>query len=239
MSTFFEIAVALSSGKNPIITNKDIKMKNEDKLMEAFKSEFALMRKDFENGFSKLREELLERISSLEITFQNQLEQKNQEIKAIKDENQILRTSLKKLEEKIDDSEALEKRDCIVISGNIPTAEIGENCVQKVHDLIKNKLRINIQPSDVSTAYRLGKKPVSQQPDKRKIMVKLCRRDLKKDILNACKEIKPGFFINESLTPTRNTILYILRQIKREPNSLLKGATTIDGRVFAWIKKKF
>ena len=83
----------------------------------------------------------------------------------------------------------------------------------------------------------MEKKPSIQGPDKIKSMVKLCRRDLKKDILNVCKEMKPGFFINESLISTRNTILYALRMMKKEPNSTVKGTATFDGRVFAWIRK--
>lgn len=58
----------------------------------------------------------------------------------------------------------------------------------------------------ISTAYHLGEKPVSPFVDKRSIIFNLCRRDIKRDILNACKELKPKLHVNESLTPTRSTL---------------------------------
>ena len=242
MPSYLDIATSITNGKNPLNT-----MKGEEKIIESInllRNEFAELKKasdkriaSLQSSFAEVRNELLQRIDSLEITFQNQLKQKDEELSTIKKENKILRTSIARLEEKIDDSEASERRDSLILSGELPTAVAGENCKQRALDLFKEKLRLDIQPSEISTAYRLGKKPSIQGPDKRKILVKLCRRDLKKDIINACKEMKPGFFVNESLTPTRNTILYALRMMKRESNSPIKGTATIDGRVFVWIKK--
>ena len=112
----------------------------------------------------------------------------------------------------------------------------GENTTEIACNLIKNKLKINLIPTDISTSHRLGRKPQdAQRPDKRKLILKLCRRDLKKDLLYASKSIKPDIYVNESLTPQRNTILYVLRQMKRLHPTIMKGSTTIDGRVFAWI----
>ena len=105
-----------------------------------------------------------------------------------------------------------------------------------VCELVKHKLKIIISPGDISTAHRLGKKPANQQPNKRNLIVKVCRRDLKRDILTACRSLKPRLFVNESLTPMRNSIMYVLRHAKRKPNRLV-GCSSLDGRVFAWIKK--
>ena len=188
--------------------------------------------------FQKIRDELMEKMESMELSFQTQLAQKDQEISKIRQDNASLRKSVTLLEEKLDDSDAYERRDCIVLSGDgLPAAENGENCLQVACQLVKDKLRVNLQPSDISTAHRLGRKPATQGPDRRKIIIKLCRRDLKRDILDACKQLKPGFFANESLTPTRNTIIFALRRMKRSSeDSPVKGTATIDGRVFVWIK---
>ena len=83
----------------------------------------------------------------------------------------------------------------------------------------------------------MGKKPISQGPDKRQIIAKLCRRDLKPDIFHACKTIKPkDLFINEHLTPVRKTILYVLRSAKRRYGDLISGCNSIEGRVYVWLK---
>ena len=65
--------------------------------------------------------------------------------------------------------------------------------------------------------------------------MKLCRRDIKKDIILAGKNLKPNFYVNESLTPVRNTILFVLRKMRRSHPNIIKGSCTIDGRVFAWV----
>ena len=187
---------------------------------------------------TKMRDELSAKIDDMKAHFDSVLAEKDVEIQRISCENRHLRESLVRLEEKLDDSDAYERRDCIVLSGDlIPEATTGENCKEVSLQLIKEKLRINLQSSDVSTAHRLGRKPTTQGPDKRKLILKLCRRDLKRDIIAACKELKPGFYVNESLTPTRNAILFALRRMRRStPDSPVKGTATIDGRVFVWVK---
>ena len=73
--------------------------------------------------------------------------------------------------------------------------------------------------------------------DRRNIIVKLLRRDLKSEIFLACKAKKPKFYANESLTPVRNSIMFALRKIRRSGNEgLIKGIFSTNGRVFAWIK---
>ena len=66
-------------------------------------------------------------------------------------------------------------------------------------------------------------------------MFKLCRRDLKYDILSACRQQKPTFFINESLTPTRNRVLYILRRAKQKYPLKIKSVRAYEGSVSAYL----
>ena len=50
-------------------------------------------------------------------------------------------------------------------------------------------------------AHRLGPKKNTQGLDKSSIVVKLCRRDTKLDLMKACKTVKPkNIYINESWT---------------------------------------
>ena len=54
-----------------------------------------------------------------------------------------------------------------------------EICYNIVIDLVKEKLRFQLRNSDISVDHRLGKKLLTQGPDKRNIIVKLCSSDTK------------------------------------------------------------
>ena len=53
--------------------------------------------------------------------------------------------------------------------------------------------------------------------------------------MSACKTVKPSFYVNENLTAKRRTILYALRQIKKEHPNTVKGLTTFDGKVCVYV----
>ena len=176
-----------------------------------------------------------EEISSL-------LRAKQHEIDQLKEKVAVLENHVSKLQNCIDDQEAYERRDCLVLSGlAIPEFTIGENSSNVVRDLIQNKLKIHLNEADISLAHRIGPKPIVQGQDKRKIMVKLCRRHLKRDILFAAKnQVRngdgPHFYVNESLTAARNKIFFTLRKIKKSHPSLVAGCSSFEGRIFAYTK---
>ena len=98
---------------------------------------------------------------------------------------------------------------------------------------------MNISTQDISTAHRVGKKPIRQGNDKRGIIVKLCRRDLKYDFMHACRNQPTGhprLYVNESLTPARSTILFTLRQMKKAHPNLIAGCSSYEGRIYAYTK---
>ena len=176
-------------------------------------------------------------MKKLKLEFLEQLHLKTIQIEELSHTVKALKDRVSKLEERVEDSEAYERKDTLIISGaNIPPVIPGENCVSLVCDLFKSSLKLNVQPTDISTAHRVGKKPLNQQVDRRNIILKLCRRDVKADILHACRQLKPKFYVNESLTPTRNSIMYVLRCARKKPQSKVIGCSSIGGRVFAWIK---
>ena len=176
-------------------------------------------------------------IDALKREFSSKLVAKNAEIDQLKMEVNSLRVKMCKVEEKIDSAEAYERRDTVVFSGSgVPRSVGGENCREIIHEVVKTKLNLNIAVSDISTAHRYGSVPTGTQQDRRGIIVKLCRRDLKKDLLSSCRTVKPDFYVNESLTPLRNTIMYVLRQIKRKHPDKVSGCSSRDGKVFAWVK---
>ena len=149
-------------------------------------------------------------IGEIKEGFEKKLAEKDKKIDKLQGEVAAMRTQIEKLENHIDDNEAYERRDAVIISGeNIPAAQDGEKCEEVVCSLISQHLKIKISPSDISTAHRLGAKKNSQQPDTRNLIAKFCRRDVKSDIVSSAKRSKPaGMYFNESLTPQRQTIFH-------------------------------
>ena len=95
------------------------------------------------------------------------------------------------------------------MAGTIPPASHAEDCKFVVLEQIREHLRLELAIEYISMAHRISVKPKIPVEDKRNIMLKLCNRDVKQNILKSCKVVKPKkFYINESLTPLRNTILY-------------------------------
>ena len=202
--------------------SKDGKM-----IIAAMNLKFDEMKREFET----MKEELLETIS-----------EKDQEILDLTNEVRSLKKKVSRLEDHLDEEDAYVRRETILFSGSsIPEVSNGEICSNVIRQIVKEKLKITLKDGDISTAHRLGKKPTSQVPDKRSIIVKLCRRDTKQEIFAAKRAMTPGnssstLFINESLTARRRTILYALRQMKRAHPSIILGCSSYDGRVYAYTK---
>ena len=117
-----------------------------------------------------------------------------------------------------------------MLSGaSVPVAVQGENCKTIIRNLFREHLQLNLNETDVSTAHRIGRKQPGSV-DKRNIIMKLCRRDLVRDIYAACKNMKPPFFINDSLTPLRSKISFVLRQLKKKFPAKVKGCRSYDGK---------
>ena len=108
------------------------------------------------------------------------------------------------LENILEDQNAYERRDTIIFSGDaVPTSTTGENCVNVIQNLVRDKLRLEVHVGEFNIAHRLGKKPTTQAPDKRSLIVKLCRREMKHEIMSACKSLSfnshsgsPSLYVN-------------------------------------------
>ena len=55
----------------------------------------------------------------------------------------------------------------------------------------------------------------NSRPERRNILVSLENSETKINLLKTYKNVKPSFIANENLTPCRNTILYVLRKMKK------------------------
>ena len=141
-----------------------------------------------------------------------------------------------KLEDSIDDTDAVLRLDQVVVSGaDLPVVRENEDTKNIITDLFRSKLKFQCSGGEIVNATRLGPKPKSQKPDRRSILVTTSNRGTKQSILSACRSEKPSFFVNENLTAKRRTIMYVLRKIKKDHPDRVKGLSTYDGRVFAYI----
>ena len=209
-------------------------------IVSAISAEIDSLRNELKDSFNSELDKFREEFSSL-------LDNRNHEIEELKvqhaksqEEVKSLNIKVTKLESVIDEEDAYMRHETLIFSGSIlPAFHPSENCPDIVRKIVKEKLHLE-QDMDISTAHRLGKKPQSNSPaspDKRSIIVKFCQRDTKKNIYLAARTAKvQNLYVNESLTPTRQKILYALRQIRRAHPNLLTGSSTFDGKVYAYTK---
>lgn len=179
-----------------------------------------------------------DKMSAVVKDLQAQLAAKDASIDSLKTDIVNLNKIVMSLENKLEDTEAYERRDTVIVSGSeLPLATEGEDSSKVVSKLIKDKINLAIKPSDISISHRLGKKPISQAPDRRSIIVKFCRRDIKRELISACKTVKPpNLYVNESLTRTRSTALFGLRHARRKFPEKIVSYGSYDGNVHAWVR---
>ena len=174
--------------------------------------------------------------AELEERFLGLLKTKDAKITELQKQVDELQKHVIKLEDSIDDTDAVSRLDQVVVSGaDLPVVRENEDTKNIITDLFRSKLRFQCSGGEIVNATRLGPKPKSQKPDRRSILVTTSNRGTKQSILSACRSEKPSFFVNENLTAKRRTIMYVLRKIKKDHPDRVKGLSTYDGRVFAYI----
>ena len=118
-------------------------------------------------------------------------------------------------------------RENIIISGpGVPAESEMENTTNTAVELLKSKCNVNITSKDISTSHRLGTKKPNL---KRSIIIRLTRRDLKREIVSNCISSKPNIFVNEQLTERRRNIFNRLRIIRQHHYGLIKTLRVNDG----------
>ena len=205
------------------LTSKDSKV-----LIPALITFLQNFERKFENMFAEMRED-----------FKSKMNEKDLKVESLESEVKFLKEKVTQIERLADDADAYERRDTIIFSGPaIPEVSNRENCTTLLQDIIRKKLNFNLAATDINTVHRLGPKPNSQAPDKRSIILKLCRRDLKRDIIAASKRQNPQetakLYANESLTQPRRKVFNTLRFIRRQHPELIKGVSSFEGKVFAY-----
>ena len=111
-----------------------------------------------------------------EITeLKNLLQAKQNEVDELRNEISTLKLTVEKLNECVDDADQYERRDTLIFSGTtVPSCNENEHTATLLSDLIKSNLNVIVNPANISTAHRLGKKTAHQGPDNRPIIAKFC-----------------------------------------------------------------
>lgn len=191
-----------------------------------------------EPHYSKLSEEGKTLLALITAKFEEVIKIKEEKIFFLESQVSIMSEEMKKLNSRIDDIESEQRSSTVIISGSkVPSVIHGEDTSRVACDLIKRELKYELHPDKVSIAYRIGKKPNTQSPDNRNILLKVRSRDDKQDLFNACKSFKPpNIFMNESLIPKRAKVLYYIRQAKRQFPDKIAACGSSGGRVFVYVK---
>ena len=122
------------------------------------------------------------------------------------------------------------RRNCMVVNGI--TESEGESTDQKIKDMIKNKLDIELTESDIDRTHRIGK---SFQGKPRAIVVKLTRHNMRQKIMRNRKMLKGSdIYINDLLAPFTSTLLKRAKDLVREAH-WVKTAWTWEGRVYIYV----
>ena len=89
-----------------------------------------------------------------------------------------LQVKTSKLHENIDENEAYERRDCLVVSGAaLPSFSTGEICSNLVTNMVTH------YQAYINVSHQLGSKSTKKSTGKRPFIATLCRPDLKCDVL--------------------------------------------------------
>ena len=190
------------------------------------------------NDGKKIVELISNQLETLRSEFRTLLEEKNTEITSLKHDINVMKSRMNKMEEKLSDSESQIRRNNVIFSGNdVPSQSNGENCVTVIRNLVETKLNLIIPSSDIVSANRIGKrKNDGDQPQRSSILVKFSKYEVKQNLVACCKATKPKFFVNEDLTPEKQTMMFVVRQAKRKHPNTVTGCACIDGRIYAWVK---
>ena len=166
-----------------------------------------------------------------------ELRNKDAKLEEIESENRVLREKLNHLESRVDDIDNQNRCRNLVLSGNALKNISNDNLTNSAIQLLRGSVQYELAPDKVLATYRVGARSPTQSPDGRGLMIKLRDEDVKRDILSACRTVRPpGLYANDDLTPYRAKILFILRKAKNKSDGKLTACGSQNGNVYAFLK---
>jgi hypothetical protein len=179
--------------------------------------------------FKNFQKEMCDKVDSLNTTVQvirTEIASRNDAVAKLTAQNASLVVEVDKLKMSVDELEQYSRRDNLIITG-IPSSfaeaastapqatgsyhESSASCIDKVVSFFQNKLNIDVQSADISTAHRLPAGTNGQLP----LVVKFVRRIKRDTVYQARTKLKDHnkncardsrIFINEDLSPINRNI---------------------------------
>ena len=166
-----------------------------------------------------------------------ELRSKDVRLDKVEKENRDLRDKLNELESRMDDVDCQNRGKNLILSGKTVKTISKDNMTDSVIQLLCKSIKYELPPENLLATYRVGVRSSMQSPDGRGVMLKLRENDTKRDIMSACRTVRPpDLYANDDLIPSRARILYLLRQAKRKSGGKLAACGSQNGNVFAIIK---
>lgn len=175
--------------------------------------ELRIMRQENESNFKDLHQNISSLKSDLS-ALSKKVDQNSRDIDYVYDQHygeiQSLRTTVSKLEKKLEDQERYSRRDNVIVY-NIPH-DTGETTTATRDKLVK-VLNENTDKTWASSDFVRVHRLKSKQPDKQPIIARLVNTDDKFRILNSRQNLKDvGLGVSNDLTPNQRSELSRLKQ---------------------------
>jgi septal ring factor EnvC (AmiA/AmiB activator) len=190
-----------------------------EKLDEKFRISTDTLKTDLSNDFTKRLDELSANLSAL----RNELQRKDAVIASLRDENKDMKSTISSLQVKLNDIEAYQRRDNLIISGlavraadviaasSDDLAESSTSVTKQVVDFCTNVIQCPISEEDISVAHLLPTKRNSNQSPS--IVIRFVRRSTRDAVYAARSHLKNyktalncKVYVNEDLTATHRKI---------------------------------
>ncbi len=217
-----------------------------DKVEECVRNVTSAVLADITDKFTKKLDELNINLLSLKAEVQR----KDVSIGLLTAENQQLTASLQAMSAKVEESEAYQRRENLIITGldvraadrvgstSDPLAQSSASLSQKITEFCNDVLHCHVTMADISTAHLLPSRGATAATAQPAIMIRFVRRSVRDDVFSARRSLKTytspagsKVYINEDLTAANRKILATLRLKVR--NKVILGAWSQSGRVMA------
>ena len=225
-------------------SNRDAALSVDDNksIIQFMQTQFDDLKKEFNEvkSLMTVRDEKFEEISGQIADLKSIVAVKDNCIDDLKLEVKALNEKMTKMENLIDEEDAYVRRESLILSGtSVPPATNGEISANVARQVLKDKMKLEINPNDISVCHRLGPKPLNQAVDKRPLVIRFCRRDLKRQILFTKRDNdnqNDTLYTNESLTKKRREIMFVLRKMRNFHRDIVTGCSTLEGKCYAYTK---
>ena len=161
------------------------------------------------------------------------LQDKEERIQKLETEVASCKRTLSEQEVKLTNVEQAEVADQLIITQRgLTQSASSATDKERILSSFRSELRLNVSPNDITWTKRMGKINTSGT-DNRPILFKVPDKEKRVEILNACKTVKPNFYVNEDLCYSRRLLMKTLRDIRKVDKDKLQVLFVKNGVIHA------